>query len=299
MNLDRCKLLMVTGKGGVGKSVVAALIAARAAKMGKRVCVVQCASDDQIGPLFGKGPIGHEFVTVRPKLDVINLSTELNFRDFIVNQAGMSVVFDKIFNQKVVKSFLGVIPGLLELALIGRFHHMLEVQPNPYDIVIFDAFASGHFRKLMTTPKAVFESGVIGPVLSLTQKIDAYFRDEERCRYIMVTQPEQLILSECLEFASELVVSSPVKLGAIVINRFMRGDVEGKGSSTLNAYLQKRHEKQVAAYKSFLTSWNEQADIAVPQIHFHEFGDVGQPLHDAVLESWTASVANVGAFSGG
>jgi len=299
MNLDRCKLLMVTGKGGVGKSVVSALVGARAAKLGKRVCIVQCAAEDQIGPLFGKDSIGHEFVNVRPNLDVINLSTELNFRDFIVNQAGMQLVFDKIFNQKMVKSFLGVIPGLLELALIGRFPHMLESQANPYDLVVFDAFASGHFRKLMTTPKAVFESGVVGPVLSQAQKIDSYFRDSERCRYVMVTQPEPLILSECLEFASELVASSPVKLGAVVINRMMRGDAEGKAGASVSGYLHQRCEKQTSAHQQFLSMWNAKSDIAVPHIHLHEFGDVGQPLDERVLESWSSAVANAGAFTGG
>jgi anion-transporting ArsA/GET3 family ATPase len=214
------KALLITGKGGVGKSLVSTLLAREAALSGKRVCLMQCSIEDQIGPLFGNAPIGHRMTQLMPGLDCINLDLDLNFRDFIVYQMGFERIFEQIFNQKLVRSFLGVIPGLRELALIGRVYHYAMLESQPYDLVIFDGFSSGHFLQLMTTPKAVFESEVVGTVLNVTKKVDDFFRNQQLCGTVVVTNPEFLPLSECMDLLRQLREKSPSAVCGVAFNRF-------------------------------------------------------------------------------
>ena len=98
LSLSR-RVLFVTGKGGVGKSLLAAGMAKRAANAGLRVCVIQCTTEDQIGPLFGKDIPLHQLLELEPNLWSINIDLEQNFRDFVVRQLGFEQVVEKIFNQ--------------------------------------------------------------------------------------------------------------------------------------------------------------------------------------------------------
>jgi arsenite-transporting ATPase len=214
------KSILVTGKGGVGKSLVASVLAKQAASEGKRVCLMQCSIEDQIGPLFGKPPIGHVITQISPGIDCININLDLNFRDFIVYQLGFEKIFEQVFNNKLVKSFLGVIPGLRELALIGKVYHYARLEKTPYDLVIFDGFSSGHFLQLMTTPRAIFDSGIVGTVLNVTNKVNEFFRDSEACGTVVVTSSEYLPLTECVDLVAELKQRSPSVVTAIIFNRY-------------------------------------------------------------------------------
>jgi arsenite/tail-anchored protein-transporting ATPase len=219
LSLSR-RVFFVTGKGGVGKSLLAAGMAKTASKAGLRVCVMQCTTEDQIGPLFGKDIPLHQLKELEPNLWSINIDLEQNFRDFVVRQLGFEQVVEKIFNQPMVNSFLGVIPGMKELAYLGRAYDMANLQEDPpFDLVIVDGFSSGHFHKLMTTPRAIFQSGLVGNVLTLTRKIDVFFREPKNCGLVLVSTCELLALSELMEFCKLFERDSPVPLCSIILNR--------------------------------------------------------------------------------
>jgi arsenite/tail-anchored protein-transporting ATPase len=219
LSLSR-RVLFVTGKGGVGKSLLAAGMAKRAANAGLRVCVIQCTTEDQIGPLFGKDIPLHQLLELEPNLWSINIDLEQNFRDFVVRQLGFEQVVEKIFNQPMVNSFLGVIPGMKELAYLGRAYDMANLQEDPsFDLVIVDGFSSGHFHKMMTTPRAIYQSGLVGNVLTLTRKIDDFFRDPQNCGLVLVSTCELLALSELMEFCRLFERDSPVSLSSVILNR--------------------------------------------------------------------------------
>ena len=220
-NLLNNRLLLVTGKGGIGKSFVSTSLAVKAAQSGRRVCIIEANPQDQISPLFGFDPARHQLRQLFPNIDSINLDLHKNFRDFFVKHLGFEQLFDRLLGNAAISSFLKFIPGLLEVTLLGRLYYesQLREQAKPYDLVIFDCFASGHFLNLMTTPEAVFEARIVGPLRKETERVQE-FLGEKTTGTLMVTAPEPLIASECIDFCDKLAEKSPARVAGVWINKF-------------------------------------------------------------------------------
>lgn len=214
------KLLMITGKGGIGKSLVSSALALEARKLGKKVCLVESTAHDQIAPLFGSPPIGHNLRELSPGIFVINLNNQDNFKDFVIKHLGFAKLFEKVFTKPIVRSFIQMLPGIAELTLLGRLFNFVELdKENNFDIVIFDGFASGHFDSLMRTPSAVMQSGMTGPVIDETKRVRDFLADRSKVGVALVTVPEELIVSEALDFSLKLSKNSPAQITAVIANR--------------------------------------------------------------------------------
>ena len=213
------KLLLVTGKGGIGKSLISASLGLMAAAAGKRVCLVESGVDDQLAPLFGLPPVGHHLTEAAPGISVINLNSQDNFRDFIVLHLGMGKVFEKIFTKSIVRSFVRMIPGITEITLLGRLYYYCEEVEDPFDLVILDGWSSGHFLGLMKTPDAILNSGMVGPVIKETRKVRDFVADQSKTGIIQVTNTEELVLTECEEFLELYRKETHVHQTAVLINR--------------------------------------------------------------------------------
>ena len=146
------KLILVTGKGGIGKTLSSVALALLARSQGKRVCLVESSAHDQLAPLFGHDPVGHQVKEVMPGISVINLNPQDNFRDFVIKHLGFAKLFEKVFTKPLVRSFIQTLPGISELTLLGRLYYFCELdRDDRFDLVIFDGFASGHFLSLLKT----------------------------------------------------------------------------------------------------------------------------------------------------
>ena len=217
--VNKRSLILLSGKGGIGKSFLTASIGLIAASQGKRVCLVESASQDQLSTQFGLQPIGHKLTQFHPNLFGINLDSDLNFRDFVVKHLGFTKLFDKIFSKSVMKSFIKLIPGIAEMTLLGRLYYFTELCDDPnFDLVIFDGSASGHFISLMKTPDAVIKSGMIGPVIDETKRVKEYLCSP-KCGTLLVTMGEDLIVSETLETARFFQENQTPHLDGILVNR--------------------------------------------------------------------------------
>jgi arsenite-transporting ATPase len=214
------KVLMVTGKGGIGKTVVSTCLAQLATQLGRRVCLIESRVDDQIAPLLGLSPVGHELRRVNDRLSIINLNATANFRDFIVKHLGYERLFERVFDTTMVRSFIRMLPGVAELTLLGRLYYMAQLSPEKFDLVIFDGFASGHFLNLLTTPKAIVHSGLSGPVVNETQTVIDFFNQPGNSAIIQVATAEELVLSELKEFLPKMVVAELSTVSTIILNRF-------------------------------------------------------------------------------
>ena len=155
------KLVFVTGKGGVGKTSCSVALAQSLSDSGKRVLLVESSKLPQL-PEYSRG-LG---------IDTLNLEISDCFRDYIVDNLGQARLYEAVFSRDVVKTFLETIPGLGEVMLLGRIFWALNPRSgNQYDVIIFDAPSSGHFLSLLTTPKAMIETGIGGPLMGEVQKV--------------------------------------------------------------------------------------------------------------------------------
>lgn len=214
------KMLLISGKGGTGKSTIAAILAILAAQKGKNVLIAESHAFDKLAPIFGKKPAGHEETVVAPGISCINLNAKRCFAEYVSIHLGMESLYKRVFSNQVVSSFLDAIPGLDEAMILGRLFYTCELRkPAKYDLIIFDCPASGHFINLMATPDKIIQTGLVGPLVNELKRTRDFLADRQKCAGIIVTLPEGLAMSETFEFLPIFARKVPVGLDSIIINR--------------------------------------------------------------------------------
>lgn len=297
--LDK-KLILISGKGGIGKSLTAATIAQHAVSAGRKVCLVESNPQEQITPLFGHEKIGHSLTEIKPNLFAINLNPQENFRDFVVLHLGFAKLFDRVFTKPLVKSFINMLPGIAELTLLGRLFYFCELdESHKFDLVIFDGFASGHFLSLLKTPDAVLNSGMVGPIIKETQRVKDFVFNKDLVSVLMVTMPEPLIISEAVDFCKNFKQDLPVPHSHVIVNRFLDLSPEEKVALSELAidepavkYLQDRLVRQEQSLRSLKDGLKDlYREGETPSLFMlPDLGAVNEPLSDNFAQSWFSQV---------
>jgi len=270
------KLLLVTGKGGIGKTLVAAALGQRAAAMGMRTLLVESAACDQIAPLFGSPGTEHVERSVGPNLTCINLHPPDNFRAYVSKYLGQPRLYETVFNHKVVNSFINTIPGLAEVMLLGRlFYHAELEKGGVYDLIVFDSFASGHFLSLMTTPQAVIDTGIGGPLVAETTRVQSFLADGSKTGIVYVAAPAALVISETLDVLPQLLAKSPAKVAQVVLNRVPGRPSAKLAGSAAAVYLQQRFAAAVAAEETLARGL---AELGLPYATLADLGFIDEPI---------------------
>lgn len=274
------RFILVTGKGGIGKTLISSALALWAARSGLRVLLVEQSAVGQIGPLLGRGGVAHEENWVG-NLGLANFTAGGNFKDFITKHLMKSNLLEVLVANKMVHSFFTAIPGFAELMLLGRIYYAVNLAKNPPDLVIMDSYASGHFLSLMTTPDAVIKSGLAGPIIQQTQKVKDWLADPSQCSTIYVGTPEDLVVSEALDFLPVLAARSPVKLEAIIMNRCVRvlSEQQKEADGAARIFLRERINRQKKALETLnLGIKSKKAMENISVFYLPELGAVDEPL---------------------
>ena len=152
--LDR-RLVIVTGKGGVGKTTVCAALALLAARAGKRVLVCEVNARARVAALLGGPPAGPVIREVRPGISVINVTPPEAMREYGLMVLRFRTIYDAVFENRLVRYFLRVIPSLAEVVMLGKILHEARAEEagRPrWDLVLVDAPATGHAVQLLRVP---------------------------------------------------------------------------------------------------------------------------------------------------
>src|SRR5262249_21654032 len=142
------RFIVLSGKGGVGRTTVAAILARLAVAAGKRVLIAQTASAERLGRMLGRpGPVGPAVVSVAPGVDAVNMPPQTAIREYALMVLRSDLVYRAVFENRAVRGFLGAVPGLDAYSMLGKaWWHTTEMangRPR-YDLVILDGPASGH-----------------------------------------------------------------------------------------------------------------------------------------------------------
>jgi len=219
--LTDLRFVVVSGKGGVGRTTVAVTLAQVAAGAGKRVLLAAAAATDRIGRMFGhKEPLGPAITALAPNVDGVNITPASSLHEYGMKVLRSELITRAVFENRAVRGLLGAIPGLDAYALLGKawFHTTETANGRPrYDLVIFDGPASGHIALMLRIPQAILNVMPKGPLAGDARAIKTMLEDPARAALVIVTLPEDLPARESVELAANARELS-VPLGPLVVN---------------------------------------------------------------------------------
>jgi anion-transporting ArsA/GET3 family ATPase len=213
------RLVFVTGKGGVGKTTVAAALAQLAARQGKRVLACEVDAKGDLAALFEAGPAGFDGTEVAPGITVMSMDTEASLREYLKLQLRVPVA-GRLGPLAGALDFVATAaPGVREILTVGKLCY--EVRARHYDLVVVDAAASGHIVGQLAAPQAINELVRVGPVRSQTGWMLDILSDPRRTGLVAVATPAEMPVAETLELAGRVAAETTVTLSAVVVNRVL------------------------------------------------------------------------------
>jgi len=219
--LDR-RLILVGGKGGVGRSTVAASIAAACARRGRRTLLFEVDANDRFGDFFGTQPVGEEIVQLRENLFAVNTNARAALEEHGLMVLRFRRVYKMVFENRVTKNFLRAIPGLDDYSLIGKawYHTTEEKKGNPvWDTLVFDLPASGHALSMLKIPWVILETVPEGPLTRDARSLVELLLDRRRTALVLVTLAEEMPANEARDLAASLNKRLGLKVAHLFVNQ--------------------------------------------------------------------------------
>ena len=213
------RLLFVTGKGGVGKTTVAAGLAQLAAEHGKRVLVCEVDAKGDVTSLFEANPTDFTPREIAPGIWSMSMDTEASLREYLKLHLRIPVVGRIGPLAKAFDFVATAAPGVREILTVGKLSY--EVRERHYDIVVVDAPASGHVIGQLAAPQAINDLVKVGLIRSQTDWMLDILSDQRQTGLVAVCTPEEMPVNETLELATRVKEETTVRLSAVVVNRVL------------------------------------------------------------------------------
>jgi len=213
------RLVFVTGKGGVGKTTVAAGLAQLAAEHGKKVLVCEVDAKGDVTSLFEAPPTDFTPREIASGIWSMSMDTEASLREYLKLHLRIPVVGRIGPLAKAFDFVATAAPGVREILTVGKLCY--EVRERNYDIVIVDAPASGHVIGQLAAPQAINDLVKVGLIRSQTDWMLDILSDQRCTGLVAVCTPEEMPVSETLELATRVREETTVRLSAVVINRVL------------------------------------------------------------------------------
>jgi anion-transporting ArsA/GET3 family ATPase len=202
------QFIVVTGKGGVGKTVVAALLGRVLASEGRRVLLLEVDPRANLHEILGTAPSDGEVVPVGPNLFLQNLRPAQVMAEVVRDQVKIEMLARRVTASPIFKHFVDAAPGLKEVAILGHAWRGLNghgpMAKLRLDTVVLDAPATGHGVTLLTAPVVV--SGVVehGPFGQMAGELAGFISDTARTSILTVTLAEEMPVQEAIELRAAL-----------------------------------------------------------------------------------------------
>lgn len=225
---SQAHVLVVAGKGGVGKTTVSAALGVVAARAGLDVLLVALDDSATLPSLFGADSLGYEDtplgdpgLTGPGAIRARVLTSDAALLEYLVDH-GLRRVAKRLVANGAIDVIATAIPGIREVLVLGKLKQ-LELA-RAADLIIVDAPATGHAMTFLTSTSGLVDAARGGPLRSQAEAVVELLGDPERCNVILVTIPEETPVNELVDAAYRLEDEVGIQLGPVVINACFPAD---------------------------------------------------------------------------
>jgi anion-transporting ArsA/GET3 family ATPase len=219
------RVLIVAGKGGVGKTTISAALARMASDAGLSVLLVELEGRTGIGSAFGRPhAFDYEESELAPPPGPIRgrrLTPDDALLEYLTDH-GLHRVSKRIVSSGVLDVVATAIPGIRDVLILGKVKQLERA--GVADLIVVDAPATGHAITFLTSARGLIEAARGGPVRSQAVEVDELLQDPARCRVLLVCLAEELPVSETVEAARLLQEKAGTHLGPVVVNDLDEAD---------------------------------------------------------------------------
>ncbi len=221
---SRARLLIVAGKGGVGKTTVSAAIARMASQAGLSTLIVEVEGKSGLSRIFGRpDPLTYEEVVLSagggPDGAADIRARTLTPDDALIeylHDHGMRRISKRLTASGALDVVATAVPGIKDILVLGKVKQLERA--GVADLVVLDAPAAGHAVTFLTSARGLVDAARVGPIRAQAQDVVDMLSDADRCQVVLVTLPEETPVNEVAETAFQLEDTVGIKLGPVVVN---------------------------------------------------------------------------------
>lgn len=275
-DLYKRRFLLFSGKGGVGKTAVSSSFALSCARRGEKTLLIELNVKNKTSSLFGVEQIDEEIREVDENLFAVNVTPKAAMREYALMVLKIKLVYRAVFENRIVSSFLKVIPGLNELVMLGKaYYHAVETDEEGnfvWDKVIVDAPATGHGIFFLKIPSVITNLISSGLMYDEAKRILDLLQDQERTAFAVVTLAEDMPVNETLMLTDVVEKEMAIPVACVFANGIYRPLFDEAQAEFIEAgrnHLQKKEESaETSTLQGFLEAAHFRNDRVSMQQHY-------------------------------
>jgi anion-transporting ArsA/GET3 family ATPase len=219
------ELLVVTGKGGVGKTTLASALGLLAAERGLRTIVVEVGEQSRLPLLFGiAAPEPGEETELEQNLSSMSIDLDRALLEWLQSLGGR-VSGRVLASSSTFQYFAAAAPGAKELVSMVKIWELTQgrrrrgrTRDDGYDLVVLDAPATGHALGMLDSPRTFGAIARVGPIAGQAERLRELLTDPDRSSYLAVAQGTEMAITETLELQQKLGEQLGRELHAVIVN---------------------------------------------------------------------------------
>jgi anion-transporting ArsA/GET3 family ATPase len=217
------RLVIVAGKGGVGKTTVTASLARAAARSGQSSLIIEVEGKSGLAAMYGSPAFSYDEVTLaeaddaegRAAVQARTLTPDEALVEYL-EDSGMSRISKRLMTSGALDMVSTAVPGIRDILVLGKIKQMERERQG--DLLILDAPAAGHAITFLQSAAGLADAVRLGPINAQAKDVLSLLGDPERCQVMLVTLPEETPVNELVETAYQLEDRVGISLGPVVVN---------------------------------------------------------------------------------
>jgi anion-transporting ArsA/GET3 family ATPase len=209
------RVVIVAGKGGVGKTTVTAALAVAAARTGMSVLIVEVEGKSGLAAAFDRPALTYDEADLDDGIVARTLTPDAALLDYLEGH-GLRRISKRLAASGALDVVATAVPGMKDILVLGKVK-ALE-QGRTADLIVLDAPAAGHAVTFLLSARGLLDAVRVGPVRKQAQDVVELLSDPARCQVMLVTIPEETPVNELIDTAFAIEDQAGVALGPVVVN---------------------------------------------------------------------------------